>query len=66
MDISEFGTVSVDLGYGGAFYALVSAQVLGLNLTKSTVQKLVDAATKVKGTISRTDVGISFRFQPKK
>ena len=48
--VAQFGTVSVDIGYGGAFYALIPAQALGLNLTESTVKDLEDASTKVKGT----------------
>lgn len=58
VEVPTFGTVSVDIGYGGAFYALVPAQALGLDLAQSAVKDLVDAATKVKGKVSNKLVKI--------
>eukprot|EP00794_Sanderia_malayensis_P011075 gene11075-12243_t len=40
----RFGTVVIDISYGGAFYVLVSADKLGLNVETSDVRDLVDAA----------------------
>jgi trans-L-3-hydroxyproline dehydratase len=39
------GTVTVDVSYGGAFYALADAAQLGLDVRTSRVRDLVDAAT---------------------
>jgi trans-L-3-hydroxyproline dehydratase len=41
------GTVSVDIGYGGAFYALVPAARFGLDVRRSRTRDLVDAAAAV-------------------
>lgn len=40
----KYGAVEVDIGYGGAFYALVVDTNLQLSVLKSSVQDLVDAA----------------------
>ena len=42
-----YGPVTVDIGYGGAFYALVPADQFGLDVRKSRTRDLVDAATVV-------------------
>ena len=41
--------VTVDVGYGGAFYAIVDAAQLGLDLTTSRTAEVVDAAHSVTG-----------------
>ncbi|KAJ3607231.1 hypothetical protein NHX12_026743 [Muraenolepis orangiensis] len=45
--VEGFGEVVVDVSYGGAFYAFVSAQRFGLDVTRSRTRDLVDAATAV-------------------
>ncbi|KAG7242961.1 hypothetical protein INR49_017652 [Caranx melampygus] len=45
--IEGFGDVTVDISYGGAFYAFVNAQRFGLDVTKSRTRDLVDAASAV-------------------
>ncbi|KAM9704643.1 trans-L-3-hydroxyproline dehydratase isoform 1-T2 [Menidia menidia] len=45
--VEGFGDVTVDISYGGAFYAFVDAQRFGLDVTKSRTRDLVDAATAV-------------------
>ncbi|XP_077599488.1 trans-L-3-hydroxyproline dehydratase isoform X1 [Stigmatopora nigra] len=45
--VEGFGDVTVDVSYGGAFYAFVDAQRFGLDVTKSKTRDLVDAATAV-------------------
>jgi trans-L-3-hydroxyproline dehydratase len=47
VEVPGHGTVSVDIGYGGAFYALVPAQRFGLDVRRSRTRDLVDAATAV-------------------
>jgi trans-L-3-hydroxyproline dehydratase len=44
----RFGPVMLDIGYGGAFYGVLPASALGLNLARSPVAQLVEAAMTVK------------------
>ena len=43
-----FGPVTLDIGYGGAFYAVLPASALGLDLETSPVGRLVEAAMEIK------------------
>lgn len=43
----KYGSVTVDIGYGGAFYALADAGRFGLNVRKSRTRDLVEAASHV-------------------
>ncbi|MGD9512326.1 MAG: proline racemase family protein [Geminicoccaceae bacterium] len=45
---AEWGPVTLDIGYGGAFYAVLPASALGLDLASSPVGRLVEAAMAVK------------------
>lgn len=47
VSVEGFGEVTVDISYGGAFYAFVNAQRFGLDVSKSRTRDLVDAATAV-------------------
>lgn len=47
VDVPGYGKVVVDVGYGGTFYAFVSADRLGLDLSSSRIRDLVDAASAV-------------------
>ncbi|XP_030069801.1 trans-3-hydroxy-L-proline dehydratase [Microcaecilia unicolor] len=47
VDVPEFGKIKVDIGYGGAFYAYVSANKFGLDVSSSKMRDLVDAASAV-------------------
>lgn len=49
--VAGFGEVVVDISYGGAFYAFVSAQSFGLDVTKSKTRDLVDVATAVTNAV---------------
>src|SRR5919199_1088531 len=49
-----FGPVTVDVGFGGAFYAVLPAAELGLDLEGSPVGRLVEAAMEVKEAAART------------
>lgn len=44
----RFGPVTVDVAYGGAFYAVLPAASLGLDVELSPVGRLVEAAMEVK------------------
>eukprot|EP01083_Nonionella_stella_P272179 922783_1 len=43
----RFGEIRVDVGYGGAFYAIVDAKHLGLDVRNSPYKDIVSAATEV-------------------
>jgi proline racemase len=43
-----FGPVTLDIGYGGAFYGVLPAASLGLDVTASPLGRIVDAANQLK------------------
>ncbi|XP_054827391.1 trans-3-hydroxy-L-proline dehydratase [Eublepharis macularius] len=47
VDVPGYGKVVVDVAYGGAFYAFLSAERLGLDVSSSKIRDLVDAASAV-------------------
>ncbi|XP_006864657.1 PREDICTED: trans-L-3-hydroxyproline dehydratase [Chrysochloris asiatica] len=47
VDVPGHGKVVVDIAYGGAFYAFVSAEKFGLNVCSAKTRDLVDAASAV-------------------
>jgi trans-L-3-hydroxyproline dehydratase len=47
VDVPGIGSVILDVGYGGAFYAILPAERLGLDLRGSSVRALTDAAARV-------------------
>ena len=47
LEVPGLGPVTVDIGYGGAFYALLPAARFGLDVRRSTTRDLVDAASAV-------------------
>lgn len=49
--VEGFGDATVDISYGGAFYAFVNAQRFGLDVNKSRTRDLVDAATAVTNAV---------------
>ncbi|XP_072049433.1 trans-L-3-hydroxyproline dehydratase-like isoform X2 [Amphiura filiformis] len=51
VDVVGHGKVTVDIGYGGAFYAFVSAERFGLDVRKSRTRDIVDAATAVSNAV---------------
>lgn len=52
--VEGFGDVTVDISYGGAFYAFVDAQRFGLDVTKSRARDLADVATAVTNAVKST------------
>lgn len=51
--VPGFGTVPVDIGYGGAFYAILPAARLGLALGRDELPALVEAADRVTEAAKR-------------
>ena len=44
---ATYGEITVDVAYGGCYYALVRAESLGLRLDRGSARAIVDAATEV-------------------
>ncbi len=53
VSVPGLGDVALDIGYGGAFYALVSARSIGLDLKSSPLAVLVDAADRITKATAR-------------
>jgi proline racemase len=47
VEVPGLGRLKLDIGYGGAFYALVPAAAFGLDVRRSSLRELVDAASRV-------------------
>ncbi|XP_054549948.1 trans-3-hydroxy-L-proline dehydratase-like [Talpa occidentalis] len=47
VNVPSYGKVVVDIAYGGAFYAFLSAEKLGLDVCSAKTRDLVDAASAV-------------------
>lgn len=53
VDVPGHGKVVVDIGYGGTFYAFLSAEQLGLNVCSSKTRDLVSAASAVTEVVKK-------------
>jgi trans-L-3-hydroxyproline dehydratase len=51
--IDGIGQITYDLAYGGAYYAIVDADVLGLSLDAEHYQQLIDWGKKVKHAVTK-------------
>lgn len=49
-----YGTVTYDIGYGGAFYALVDAHQLQMDLRHTPIHQLVQAADAITTAVKET------------
>ncbi len=52
--VPGIGTLRFDIGYGGAFYAIVSAGSVGLDLSTSPFRDVVEAADRITKTVQAT------------
>jgi trans-L-3-hydroxyproline dehydratase len=50
---STWGPVSVDIAYGGAFYAILAADTIGLDLKSSPMRAIVDAGEEIASAAAR-------------
>lgn len=48
IEIEELGQIKVDVAFGGAFYAIVEADTIGLELADNNYYKLIDWGRKIK------------------
>ena len=52
--VSGIGTVRFDVAYGGAFYAFVQADPLGLSLTAEDYSRLIDYGRRIKESVAQS------------
>jgi proline racemase len=50
----EWGTIKLDICYGGIFYAIVDAAAIGSSISKANARTLVEAGMKIKAELNRT------------
>ncbi|MEH6545927.1 MAG: proline racemase family protein [Sneathiella sp.] len=53
VETPDYGPVEIDIGYGGAFYALLDAATIGLDVRRSTTADLVRAATQISEAVKK-------------
>ena len=53
VDVPKYGKITLDIGYGGAFYALVPAEKVSLDVRKSRMVDLVEAADTVSSAVKK-------------
>ncbi|MEX1036735.1 MAG: proline racemase family protein [Sneathiella sp.] len=53
IDTRDYGPVEVDIGYGGAFYGILDAASLGLDVQRSKTRDLAAAATVISEAIKQ-------------
>jgi len=51
VDVQGIGSVEFDIAYGGAFYAFVDAQTVGLQLTPEHVDRIIDYGRRIKHAV---------------
>jgi trans-L-3-hydroxyproline dehydratase len=54
LDVPGIGPVTLDIAFGGAFYAILPARVVGLRVVPGQKQPLVAAATAIKAAVQAT------------
>lgn len=52
VEVPGLGKVRCDIAYGGAFYAFVEAEDLGLALTPAALPSLIDAGRRIKAAVA--------------
>ena len=63
IDVPGIGRVSYDIAYGGAFYAMVDAASLGLELVPEKVRQTIDYGRRIKHAIMDA-VPVTHPFEP--
>jgi len=51
VDVEGLGKLRFDVAYGGAFYALVDAQAIGVELVPARLPELIDAGRRIKKAV---------------
>jgi len=62
IEVPGLGAVSFDVAYGGAFYAFVKAEPLGLYLTAEDYPRLIDYGMRIKNAVA-SEFSITHPFE---
>ncbi|UCE25952.1 MAG: proline racemase family protein [Candidatus Zixiibacteriota bacterium] len=54
VDVHGLGTIRFDIAFGGAFYAFVQAETLGLDLTPKNFRLLIEKGMDIKRTVMKS------------
>lgn len=57
LQVEGYGTITVDVAYGGCYYVLVRAEALGVKLDRQSARDVVEAATAVS-VAARRDIHV--------
>ena len=52
VDVPGLGTISVDIAYGGAFFAIVDASALGFSIVAKEARSLVEIGERIKSAVA--------------
>ncbi len=52
VEVPQLGPVTLDIAWGGNFYAIVSASAVGLDLSPDCVKQIVDVGTRIREAVS--------------
>lgn len=63
VDVPGFGKVNYDLAYGGAFYAYVNSDQLGLELTPSNYKRIIETGMAIKHAVMKSNHSIRHPFE---
>ncbi len=63
VEVEGLGTVTYDLAYGGAFYAYVDADKLGIDLSAENVQEHIQKGMAIKRAVMNSDQPIDHPFE---
>jgi trans-L-3-hydroxyproline dehydratase len=61
--LPNYGELSVDVAFGGAFYAFIHAEQVGLNVTPENIEQLVAAAEAIKRAVNAA-ISIEHPIEP--
>ncbi|MFC1554575.1 proline racemase family protein [candidate division KSB1 bacterium] len=51
VEITGLGNIKIDIAFGGAFYAFVDADELGISLNENNFRKMIDIGSRIKRTV---------------
>ena len=63
VEIEDLGTINFDLAYGGAFYAYVDANKIGLELSPENYNKIIELGMKIKRAVMASRLQIDHPFE---
>jgi len=55
IDIEEIGTVPCDIAYGGNFYGIIDARMIGLDLNTKNASIIIDQAITIRNAINASE-----------